>query len=133
MMMNNSQEQETKINPVRARSEIVGLCHKLFEVLTGQKLDSLQEEGDDSDDFLDKNEMIADSKAAEDNMREIATFYASSGERAVVQRAVIPTAKALEKCRDISYEAVSKARKDEESIQGINNNTKQESFSSQTW
>lgn len=99
-----AEQPNPKISPVRAREQIISLCDKLFELLSGDKLNM----GD-----LAASETIAKSKAAKINMEEIAAFYAYASDRAAQQYAVIPTAVLLSHYRDILYEAVERAKKNE--------------------
>lgn len=88
---------DTVDSPANIRGDILGLGHKLFGFLTGQKL-----EGSD----IEFNESVAKNTQAIENMRQLTTFFASANEIAAQQHVIIPLNIAITKYRDILYEAV---------------------------
>jgi hypothetical protein len=100
------QAQQTEIvqSAIRAREEILGLGHDLFEVLTGQKIEGID---------LEINERFAKNTQATQTMQQLVTL-SDRQDIAAQQHLIIPLAIAITKYRDILYEALeSGKRKDE--------------------
>lgn len=99
------QEPKTSTSAVRSRQEIIVLCTKLFRLLTTQELNV---------NDVAESERIVQSKAAKDQMEALAAFYADSADRALQQSVIIPTNKLLTEYRDILYEAVREAKRQDD-------------------
>lgn len=99
------QEQETEQNAVRARQEILGLSHKLFTLLTGQEIQGIDPA---------MYESFARNTQATQTMNQLVTYFISSGEIASHQRIVIGLNAALQKYRDMLYNAIESQKRKED-------------------
>jgi hypothetical protein len=100
-----SQVSEVVQNAVRAREEILGLGHKLFELVTSQEI-----QGSD----LDLIESFASNTQATDTMKQLVTYYSDSRDIAAQHNVIKPLSIALTKYSDILEEAFKSATRKED-------------------
>jgi hypothetical protein len=79
-------------DPAAAREEITELCERLYKLITGIDLDM----GDP--DRAEKQ--VTQSQQVRNNIREICTYQLGKRDKRVLQDAVLPTLKALDKLAD---------------------------------